>query len=148
MATRTPPASLDELRKRIRSAGLRATAPRLAVLRGLLHANTPRSHADLVEQLGPEGWDRATIYRNLTDLTEAAIVRRTDLGDHVWRFELRREDREHSGAEHPHFLCNECGDVVCLPGDAVEIKPARGIPHALRSKAVEIQVRGRCDRCT
>jgi Fur family ferric uptake transcriptional regulator len=147
MAPRTAPVSLDELRRQIRAAGLRATAPRLAVLRGLIQAATPRSHADLMEQLAPEGWDRATVYRNLTDLTEAALVRRSDLGDHVWRFELRREDGAHAGGQHPHFLCNECGDIVCLPGESVEIKPARGAPHALRKKAVEIQVRGRCDRC-
>lgn len=147
MAHRTPPISLDELRSRIRAAGLRATASRLAVLRGLTQAATPRTHADLVEQLAPQGWDRATIYRNLTDLTGAALIRRTDLGDHVWRFELRRQHDTHAGGEHPHFLCNECGEIVCLPGESVEIKPLRGAPHAVRRKAVEIQVRGLCDRC-
>jgi len=147
MAAKTGTASLDELRSRIRAAGLRATAPRVAVLRSLLGAKAPQSHAELSEQLAPEGWDRATIYRNLIDLTEVGLVRRADLGDHVWRFETRSEGEGHREEDHPHFLCNECGDVVCLPGEVVQIKPARGAPRALRRKGIEIQIRGRCDRC-
>jgi Fur family ferric uptake transcriptional regulator len=140
-------ALLDELRTQLRGAGLRATAPRIAVLRCLVDAKTPQSHAELVERLSPEGWDRATIYRNLTDLAEAGLARRTDLGDHVWRFEVRTEEHGHTEASHPHFLCNECGDVMCLPDESVQLAPARGAPRALRKKGLEIQIRGRCDRC-
>ena len=139
--------SLDDLRSRIRNVGLRATAPRIAVLRSLLNVATPQSHAEVVERLAPEGWDRATIYRNLTDLTEAGLVRRTDLGDHVWRFELRAPRSGHADADHPHFMCDGCGDILCLPGESVELKPARGLPRALSRQLVQIQIRGRCDRC-
>jgi Fur family ferric uptake transcriptional regulator len=139
--------SIDDLRALVRGKGLRATAPRLAVLRSLFASKTPISHGDLAEQLAPEGWDRATIYRNLIDLTEAGLVRRTDIGDHVWRFELRGEESNHEGAEHPHFMCNTCGEVTCLPDEIVEVKATRGIPRSLRKRDVEIQIRGRCDRC-
>src|SRR5688572_24016478 len=139
--------SLDDLRSRIRNVGLRATAPRIAVLRSLLNVATPQSHAEVVERLAPEGWDRATIYRNLTDLTEAGLVRRTDLGDHVWRFDLRVQQKGHAESDHPHFMCDECGGVLCLPDESVELKPARGAPRALQRNRVQIQIRGRCDRC-
>jgi Fur family ferric uptake transcriptional regulator len=147
MSQSPSPESLDDLRSRIRNVGLRATAPRIAVLRSLLHVATPQSHADMVERLAPEGWDRTTIYRNLTDLTEAGLVRRTDLGDHVWRFELRALHDGRGGADHPHFMCDGCGDILCLPDESVEIKPARGAPRALQRQRVQIQIRGRCDRC-
>lgn len=140
--------TLDDLRAQIRGAGLRVTAPRLAVLRCLVGATTPQSHGELVDRLAGDGWDRATIYRNLTDLTEAGLARRTDLGDHVWRFEAQGEGTAHDVTSHPHFLCNECGGVVCLPGESVHLTPARGAPRALRKSGVEIQIRGRCDRCT
>jgi Fur family ferric uptake transcriptional regulator len=144
-------ALVDALRARLRDAGLRATAPRIAVLHSLVEATTPQSHGELFDRLSSEGWDRATIYRNLTDLTEASLARRTDLGDHVWRFEAIREGRGrgtgHSEASHPHFLCNECGEVVCLPDESVHLTPQRGAPRALRKKGLEIQIRGRCDRC-
>ena len=140
-------ASLDELRDQIRVAGLRVTASRMAVLRSLHAATTPRTHGEIAAELSPEGWDRATVFRNLTDFAEAGLVRRADLGDHVWRFEIIRGETKHERAEHPHFMCNECGDVVCLPDESVRIAPSRGAPKAMRKKGLEIQVRGRCDRC-
>jgi Fe2+ or Zn2+ uptake regulation protein len=78
----------------IRAAGLRSTSSRVAVLRYLMGAEQPVSHANLVEALADEGFDRATIYRNLMDLTEVALLTRSDLGDHVWRFELRRDGQD------------------------------------------------------
>jgi len=139
--------SLDALREQIRASGLRATASRIAVLRCLHRTTTPRAHGDIAEELAPEGWDRATIFRILTDFVEARMLRRADLGDHVWRFELIRAETNHESADHPHFLCNECGDVTCLSDESVRIAPGRGAPKAMRKKGLEIQVRGRCDRC-
>jgi Fur family transcriptional regulator, ferric uptake regulator len=60
---------------------------------------------------------------------------------------VQAEGQAHGAESHPHFLCNECGDVVCLPDESVKLSPARGAPRALRKKGVEIQIRGRCDRC-
>ena len=88
--------SAEQLREQIRATGLRATSPRIAVLQSLGRSRTPVSHAELAAELAPKGWDRATIYRNLIDLTNAGLVRRTDMGDHLWRFELR----EGTGLEH------------------------------------------------
>jgi Fur family ferric uptake transcriptional regulator len=145
MATATPAPSLDELKATIRTAGLRSTAPRISVLRRLSQAATPVSHGELVAALGDEGMDRTTIYRNLVDLTEAGLVQRTDLGDHVWRFELKRSaDAE---VKHPHFTCVACGSVACLPEVRLQVKQGRGVPRALAKQKVEIQLRGKCDDC-
>jgi Fur family transcriptional regulator, ferric uptake regulator len=141
------PPTIDELRELLRRKGLRATAPRIAVLRKLLSQKSAKSHGDLSTELGPEGWDRATIYRNLIDLTEAGLARRTDVGDHVWRFEFVREGELHDTSAHPHFICNACGDVACLPEEVVEVKAARGLPRAMKKKGMEIQIRGICDKC-
>lgn len=138
----------DALREEIRAAGLRVTAPRVAVLLHLRAAASPVTHGELADELAPQGWDRATIYRNLTDLTEAGLARRTDLGDHVWRFEAAGTPTSHASEQHPHFVCSECGDVACLPEESVKIEPARGVPRALRRNVgLEIRVTGRCDRC-
>jgi Fur family ferric uptake transcriptional regulator len=130
----------------LRGAGLRKTAPRVAVLQFLERAATPLSHADIYQGLVSLGFDRATIYRNLMDLAEAGLITRTDLGDHVWRFEIRRGKESHS-AEHPHFLCTSCGNVTCLPGGAVRLVSTQGAPRAISSRAVEVQVKGHCDAC-
>jgi Fur family transcriptional regulator, ferric uptake regulator len=146
MATATPTEpTFEGLRSTIRKAGLRSTAPRVAVLRRLVQAATPVSHGELVETLSTEGMDRTTVYRNLVDLTDAGLVQRTDLGDHVWRFEVKRTANE---PRHPHFTCVECGWVSCLPEVTLSVKPGKGVPRSLAKQKVEIQLRGKCDDCS
>lgn len=141
-------AGVAAARARLRAVGLRSTGARLAVLRHLEARRAPVTHAELVGELAPLGYDRATIYRNLMDLTHAGLLSRTDLGDHVWRFELRSPDEAPGGESHPHFSCTDCGTVACLPGVSVRISSARGhFPRAVRRRDVTVQLRGRCDRC-
>src|SRR6476620_851300 len=98
--------NLDALRTQVRAKGLRETPSRLAVLELLRVSDAPMSHGDVADRLASQAWDRATIYRNLTDLAEAGLVRRSDVGDHVWRFEAVTEGHE---TAHPHFVCTACG---------------------------------------
>ena len=129
----------------IREAGLRCTAARLAVLAQLGRSKGPISHADLAILIAPLGFDRATVYRNLVEMAEAGILARIDLGDHVWRFELRGESAGQS-KDHPHFLCTECGDISCLPGVEVKIKPARGKKPTI-GEVTAILLKGLCSHC-
>lgn len=135
----------EELRAKVRENGLRATPSRIAVLRLLRASDHPMSHGEVADELGAEPWDRATIYRNLTDLADAGLVRRTDLGDHVWRFEAVAAG--HGAADHPHFVCTSCGTIECLPDVALALRKSR-TPRALRAREVEVQVRGLCDGCS
>lgn len=137
--------SLSDLRRAIRQAGLRATASRIAVLGLLLRGRKPLSHAEVVATLSDQPWNRATLYRNLVDLVEAGLVMKTVLGDRVWRFVAGSVT--HAAGDHPHFVCTECGKVLCLPDLQVRMgRPDTG-PQAVRDNHVEIQVRGRCDDC-
>ncbi|WP_394832226.1 transcriptional repressor [Pendulispora rubella] len=140
--------SVEAFQDLLRSSGLRSTAPRLAVLEHLHDTSEPSSHAELFEALAGKGFDRATIYRNLMDLSEVGIVSRTDLGDHVWRFELKKgvAGTSHSD-EHPHFICVQCGDVSCLPGLAFEVKGSKGVPKSVSKNKVAVQLKGVCDNC-
>jgi len=138
----------EELQGLLRAAGLRSTGPRVAVLE-YVHAHVgPNSHAELFRALGDKGFDRATIYRVLIDLSEVGILSRTDLGDHVWRFELRRGAGgiEHT-EDHPHFVCVDCGEVSCLPGVSVRVQGARKGPRSVSKNKVAVQLSGLCDDC-
>jgi Fur family transcriptional regulator, ferric uptake regulator len=142
----------DALRDRLRAAGLRATGARVEVLKCLEASATPLAHAEVYERVASKGFDRATVYRNLTDLVEVGMLRRYDLGDHVWRFESLREGAGKSGSHgldpHAHFVCSDCGTVECLPSATVALQGARGAPKALKKAAsLDIQIRGLCDRC-
>lgn len=144
----------DAARSLLRQARLRCTPARVAVLEHIRAVGGPRTHAEVADALADRGFDRATIYRNLTELTEAKIFSRVELGDHVWRFEMR-----HGGvAEHPHFLCTSCGEVSCLDDVRVAITPTA--PHPARSPrrrdpgqraaigtVTEVLLKGRCGDC-
>ena len=136
--------TLDDLRTAIRAVKLRATPSRVAVLALLRGEGHPLSHADVAERLASQGWDRATIYRNLTDLAEVGLLDRADLGDHVWRFEAIGA---HASARHPHFVCTECGSVECLPGLQLDLGATRRAPRALKQRQVDVKVTGVCDAC-
>lgn len=148
MATkkREQPLSRDEIRQRIRGARLRATPGRMATYDVLYQAESPLTHGQVVTRLASAGFDRATVYRNLMDLTDAALVARSDLGDHAWRFELADEDGAPGG--HAHFVCVACGGVHCLAGVRVSVEAAPGMPRAVASDQVEVQLKGRCDSCS
>lgn len=118
----------------------------MAVLRFLTDLGKPVSHGELVEALSSEGFDRATLYRNLVDLAESGLVLRTDMGDHVWRYELKQGGKSHV-AEHPHFVCTDCGVVSCLPGVAIRITASEQAPKAVTSHRVAVQLTGRCNAC-
>ncbi|MGE0546682.1 MAG: Fur family transcriptional regulator [Kofleriaceae bacterium] len=133
----------EQLRGSVRARGLRATPSRLAVLETLRSSEVPMSHGDVADRLASQSWDRATIYRNLTDLAEAGLLRRTDVGDHIWRFEAVASEHD---PPHPHFVCIECGAVECLPEIELTIRRARA-PRAVRQRKVEVHVRGLCDSC-
>jgi Fur family ferric uptake transcriptional regulator len=130
----------NEWHQTLHQVGLRVTKPRLAVLDLLRAAGGPVSHAEVVDALGQQDWDRATLFRNLNDLSAAGLVRRFDVGDHVWRFELSHP----ADASHAHFVCKDCGAVQCL--DDIEIVSRATDPRLLQ-RATDIQIRGSCDEC-
>ena len=135
--------SIDEVndaRKLLRESGLRSTPARISVINALKRSTKPQTHAELADQLVPLGFDKATVFRNLTDLTEAELVLRTELGDHVWRFELR--DPSHDRSSHPHFVCTDCGTVSCIDEMAL---PSPSVRRSLNiSRISEVLVKGHC----
>jgi Fur family ferric uptake transcriptional regulator len=136
--------SVAEIRQLLSQAGLRTTAARLAVVRRLKRTKSPLSHAEVAEELVPLGFDKATVFRNLTDLVDAGLVSRTELGDHVWRFELRDPKHDESG-QHPHFVCVDCGGVTCLHD--VEMPKTAQKSWTKVGRVTEILLKGHCNTC-
>ncbi len=136
---------LASIRERVRAAGLRCTSARIAVMRQLADAGAPVSHAEIAERLADFGLDKATVFRNLNDLADAGLVHRAELGDHVWRFELRDASNP-DGGQHPHFVCTDCGAVTCLAD--VEFDKATRKRAAQVGTVTEILLKGRCKKCT
>ena len=134
--------SLEDAKETLRTGGLRCTPARIAVLQCLAESPSPQTPAEIVSQVARFGFDRSTVYRSLTELTAARIVHRLDLGDSQRRFELRLN----KDPEHPHFMCLDCGEVLCLADFTVELRPGtrkKKTPGVIS----EVLVRGRCNTC-
>jgi Fe2+ or Zn2+ uptake regulation protein len=98
----------------LRAAGLRVTAPRIAVLTVL--ASSPHSRADAVIGAVREDAEVSTqaVYDVLNTLTERGLVRRFQPAGAVACYEL------HTGDNHHHVVCRSCGsvtDVECATGE-------------------------------
>ncbi|MEL6110163.1 MAG: transcriptional repressor, partial [Planctomycetota bacterium] len=117
---------------------------RVATLKLMREATSPMTHADVAARLSDAGADKATAFRNLNDMTEAGLLRRAELGDHVYRFEEVRPG-EVASESHPHFLCTVCGAVSCL--DSVELTAGSLRATSAVGEVVDILLRGRCNNC-
>ncbi len=133
-----------EARKLLHDSALRATAPRLAVLRVLAEARSPLSYTEVLDRLGETAWDPSTIYRNLVKLRDARVASVVSRAEGIDRYVLAQPQSD--GHRHPHFICEDCGRVACLPAELVELMSMEG-PWAASIKGAAVELRGECPDC-
>lgn len=129
---------------RLRAAGLRVTAQRVAVLEALsqsAHAPVDALH-EMVHRDIP-GIALQTVHGIVNDLTNARIAQRVSLpGAASSLYELARGDNHH------HVQCVVCGrveDVECVVGEAPCLTPSD--PHGMRILEAAVTFRGICNDC-
>jgi Fe2+ or Zn2+ uptake regulation protein len=127
----------------LRSAGLRATGGRLAVLKALEDA--PHTDAEslyaIVSSILP-GIPKQSIYNALNDLTGKGLVRRVEPAGSAALYERRLGDNHH------HIVCRSCGkiaDVDCVVGEAPCLQPSSVDGFSLET--AEVTFWGLCDDC-
>ena len=101
----------------LRNAGLRATTPRVHVLRVLEHSQERHLSAEKIHSLlQEEGIELgyATIYRILTQFTQAGIAVRHLFDNGSALYELA--DSEH----HDHMICMDSGEVIEFQNEEIE----------------------------
>jgi Fe2+ or Zn2+ uptake regulation protein len=111
------------LADRLRARGLKATAPRLAVLEAVAdlegHPDVDTIARHARARLGT--LSTQAVYDNLRVLTELGLVRRIEPAGSPARFETRVGDNHH------HVVCRRCGaaqDVDCVVGEAPCLNPS------------------------
>jgi Fur family transcriptional regulator, stress-responsive regulator len=130
---------------RLRGAGLRVTAPRLAVLQVLDeladHVTAERVRQSVVERIGSVSLQ--AVYDILTVLTEAGLVRCLETPGHPARYESRVGDNHH------HFVCRICGrtvDVESAVGETPCLTP-KALPSGFTVLEAEVTYWGTCPDC-
>ncbi|WP_007023618.1 Fur family transcriptional regulator [Saccharomonospora iraqiensis] len=131
------------VRDHLRAAGLRVTAPRLAVLEWLSehpHATADQVAAGVRDALGSVSTQ--AVYDVLGACTHAELVRRIEPAGHPARFETR------TGDNHHHLVCRRCGhaeDVDCVRGAAPCLRPSHLGGFAVEE--AEVVFWGLCPAC-
>jgi len=127
----------------LRSAALRVTRPRVAVLEAvhvLPHADTESIITRVRREL-PEVSHQA-VYDCLAALTTAGLVRRIQPSGSVARYESRVGDNHH------HVVCRSCGviaDVDCAVGHAPCLTSSDD--HGFAIDEAEVIYWGTCPAC-
>ncbi|MCC3279425.1 transcriptional repressor [Arthrobacter sp. zg-Y40] len=133
----------DRLAGKIRTAGLKVTAQRLAVLRAL--ENTPHSSADRVLGVVREelpAISAQAVYGILSAFTDAGVARRIEPAGSPALYESRVGDNHH------HLVCISCGtirDVDCVIGQAPCLAPSDDSGFTVI--AAEVTFSGVCSSC-
>ena len=86
----------------LKQGGFKVTKSRLAVLRVLAATKQPLSVQTIIKRLSGSDADQATVYRMLTALTEANILRRIDFEHGHAHYELFDDQ------DHHHVVCTNC----------------------------------------
>jgi Fe2+ or Zn2+ uptake regulation protein len=130
-------------RRSMQDAGLRVTAPRLAVLaavRGGDHFDVEDIATAARERIG--SISTQAVYDALAVLTRSGLVRRIEPAGSPARFETRVADNHH------HLICRSCGtavDVDCVVGEAPCLAPSQSAGFAIDE--AEVIFWGICPAC-
>lgn len=140
-AAATPAPS--DWRDRLRSAGLRVTQPRLAVLetvRESSHLAADQVSDRVRERIGTVSTQ--AVYDALNTLTEHGILRKIEPAGSAMLFEINLDDNHH------HIVCRECGavvDVDCAVGTMPCAVPQQ--THGFIVEEAEVTYWGLCPDC-
>ncbi|HLM03602.1 MAG TPA: Fur family transcriptional regulator [Blastococcus sp.] len=127
----------------LRSAALRVTRPRLAVL-AAVHDH-PHADTDAIKQAARrEAGDvsHQAVYDVLRTLTDVGLVRRIQPAGSVARYEARVGDNHH------HLVCRSCGaitDVDCAVGESPCLTASDDAGYLIDE--AEVIYWGRCPAC-
>jgi Fe2+ or Zn2+ uptake regulation protein len=133
-----------ELQSQLRDAGLRVTAPRVAVLRVLATTHDHPRVDQVRDRVQDSGVSISTqaVYDVCEALHRAGLARRLGVAGSPVRYEARVGDNHH------HLICRGCGitvDVDCAEGDAPCLQP--GEAHGFSLDEAEVTYWGTCPAC-
>lgn len=122
----------------LRTAGLRVTRPRMAVLRWL-HDHPGHHPAEVI--VDQAGLPKATTYHVLGQLSDAGLVLTAEAGPGRVLYETATDP-------HHHFVCRACGRILDVPC-ATGAQPCLDlvVAGAARVDSADVILKGLCADC-
>ena len=138
---------VERLEEYLQSRGKRVTQQRKIIVEQVFarheHFDADDLLAQLRELVGPKKVSRPTVYRTLTELVEAGLLRKMTLGG--------RSVYEHDYGypQHDHLHCRKCDKLIEFSSDEMKgIREAVGREHQFRVTGHRLIINGICSDCT
>lgn len=137
--------SKEELTAMVKEAGLRVTDHRLLVLETVAKVKQPVTVYELVDTLRKkENIDQATVYRNLSSLHEAGLLRRLDFNHGHAHYELETGRASHS------LVCSNCETIEKIEGVSIDDTVKKMVRKSRKFRSTtthSIEIYGLCKSC-
>jgi Fe2+ or Zn2+ uptake regulation protein len=139
----TPAEDVERYKKELRTAHLRVTSGRMAVLQS--RESAPHTSADKVFATISRDLTATSpqaVYMILNDLLGAGLIRKFEPAGSAALYERR------AGDNHHHVVCDSCGtvqDVDCIVGEPPCMRPV--IESDFQVREAEITFWGLCSNC-
>lgn len=111
-----PARTIEEVFLALKKSHLKLTEPRKAILQALVDQHGPFTAEEIHKLISKRICDQATVYRSLTSLEDAGILRRVEFGDGSSRYELSARDDSH----HHHLICTGCKRIEIIDDPDIE----------------------------
>jgi Fe2+ or Zn2+ uptake regulation protein len=135
----------EELRDMLQESELRVTDHRLRVLAAVAKVKQPITVYELVDILRKkDDIDQATVYRNLSSLHEAGLLRRLDFNHGHAHYELE------TGRASHQLVCQTCETIEKIEGISVDDAVKKMLKKSKKFKNTtthSIEIYGLCKSC-
>lgn len=143
-----PEVDIDKIKSVLKKGGLKLTPQRLTILDVVIGQEgehlTIEEINSKVKEVKPE-IGVATVYRTILLFEELGIVRKLDLNDGVYRYELNHEEELHG---HHHLVCSVCGKVEEVRDDLLDsVENIIEKDYRFRIKDHSLKFYGLCSDC-
>jgi Fur family ferric uptake transcriptional regulator len=134
-----------EIEGLLRDNHLRVTEHRFAVLKTVASAKSALTVQTIFDMLREDYMiDQATVYRNLSSLHEAGLLKRTDFNHGHAHYELETGEPSHQ------LICSKCETIEKIEGisiDDIVKKMLRKSSKFKKMTSHSIEVYGLCKKC-
>jgi len=138
---------VEKFREFLATKSQRLTQERQAIVDEVFADHAHFDAEDLIDRLvrrqGAKRVSRASVYRSLTLLEEAGMLRKVTRSN-------GRDVYEHAYGypQHDHMICEKCGALIEFPSEAIsEILDRVTSEHGFRMTSHKLEVAGICSRC-
>ena len=124
---------------------LSVTEPRIKILKLFQNCGSALENS-LIEKKTRHQLNRITVYRTLQSFLKNGIIHFIPSYDDSIRYALCKRDCDEHGHydNHPHFICEKCGETICLNKTGISIIQ---LPKGYNVHRTDAIITGICNIC-